>query len=385
MQRQSILPGRNTLVGRTALEAAIVHIPDAVVDPEYTWKESQKLGGFRTMLGVPLLREGAPIGVIALTRSTPQPFTRPADRADEDVRRSGRDRHPDRAAVRRAEAARGGGRRGQGSGRDRARRGRARARRGGGRQPGQIDLPRHHEPRDPHAAQRRARHDGGARAPGPRRAAAPFGGDHARLGAGAVAHHRRRARLLEDRGRPAGAGGDRVLACPSWCRARSARFASRREAKGLALNVEITLGLRRWLVGDPTRVRQILFNLVGNAIKFTERGSIRVRPAPTPLGGGQHAPDARRRRYRHRARAPQQCARAVQAVRAGGQLDHAPVRRHRSRPVDRAPAGAPDAWRCRGRERGRRRLDLHRDTGAAGRTGRAVAEERALGRAYRPR
>jgi len=75
MLRQSILPGRNTLVGRTALDAAIVHIPDAAVDPEYTWKESLKLGGFRTMLGVPLLREGAPIGVIALTRSTPQPFS----------------------------------------------------------------------------------------------------------------------------------------------------------------------------------------------------------------------------------------------------------------------------------------------------------------------
>src|SRR5262245_21152274 len=57
MLRQSILPGRNTLVGRTALEGAIVHIPDAVNDPEYTWKESQKLGGFRTMLGVPLLRD----------------------------------------------------------------------------------------------------------------------------------------------------------------------------------------------------------------------------------------------------------------------------------------------------------------------------------------
>ena len=44
-----------------------------------------------------------------------------------------------------------------------------RARRGGSRQPGEVDLPRHHEPRDPHADERRARHDGGARAPGPRR------------------------------------------------------------------------------------------------------------------------------------------------------------------------------------------------------------------------
>jgi hypothetical protein len=55
MLRQRIEPGRNTLVGRTALEREIVHIPDCLADPEYKWLESQKLGGFRTMLGVPLL------------------------------------------------------------------------------------------------------------------------------------------------------------------------------------------------------------------------------------------------------------------------------------------------------------------------------------------
>jgi GAF domain-containing protein len=75
MKRQSIEPGRGTLVGRTALEAGVVHIPDVLADPEYVWKESQKRGGFRTMLGVPLLREGSPIGVFAMTRRVPQPFS----------------------------------------------------------------------------------------------------------------------------------------------------------------------------------------------------------------------------------------------------------------------------------------------------------------------
>src|SRR5262249_24771149 len=74
-KNQPILPGRNTLVGRTALEGTIVDIPDVAADPEYTWHEARELLGFRTMLGVPLLREGTPIGVMSLLRLTVQPFT----------------------------------------------------------------------------------------------------------------------------------------------------------------------------------------------------------------------------------------------------------------------------------------------------------------------
>jgi two-component system NtrC family sensor kinase len=70
-----VIPGRGTAVGRALLEGKIVHIPDVLVDSEYTFVEGQKLGGFRTVLSVPMLREGSPIGVLALTRSEVRPFT----------------------------------------------------------------------------------------------------------------------------------------------------------------------------------------------------------------------------------------------------------------------------------------------------------------------
>src|SRR5205823_438731 len=60
---------RGSLTGRTLLERRIIHIPDVQADPDYTL-EAPRIGGFRTMLGVPLLREGMPVGVIILTRRT---------------------------------------------------------------------------------------------------------------------------------------------------------------------------------------------------------------------------------------------------------------------------------------------------------------------------
>jgi signal transduction histidine kinase len=75
VKQHPITPGRGTLVARTALEVAPVHIPDVLADPEYTWHEGQRLAGFRAMLGVPLLREESCVGVMAMTRATPRPFT----------------------------------------------------------------------------------------------------------------------------------------------------------------------------------------------------------------------------------------------------------------------------------------------------------------------
>ena len=67
--------GRETLVGRVVLERRPVHIPDVLADPDYKWSEAQKAGGYRTLLGVPMLREGMPIGVIVIWRERVEAFT----------------------------------------------------------------------------------------------------------------------------------------------------------------------------------------------------------------------------------------------------------------------------------------------------------------------
>ncbi|MFZ3251132.1 MAG: GAF domain-containing protein, partial [Pseudolabrys sp.] len=74
LKQQTIRPGRGTIAARTALEGRTVHIPDVLADPEYTFLEAQRRGGYRTALGVPLLREGISIGVMVLTRPTVRPF-----------------------------------------------------------------------------------------------------------------------------------------------------------------------------------------------------------------------------------------------------------------------------------------------------------------------
>ena len=66
---------RGTGMGRALVERKIVHIHDVLADPDYTFHEGQRLAGFRALLNVPLLREGTPIGVIALGRRTARPFT----------------------------------------------------------------------------------------------------------------------------------------------------------------------------------------------------------------------------------------------------------------------------------------------------------------------
>jgi signal transduction histidine kinase len=68
-------PERGSSIGRALLERKVIHIPDVQADPEYTWAEAQRFGSFRTNLGVPMLRDGVPIGAFGLTRSEVRPFT----------------------------------------------------------------------------------------------------------------------------------------------------------------------------------------------------------------------------------------------------------------------------------------------------------------------
>ena len=74
-QRHPLRAGRSTTVGRALLERRPVQIPDVQADPEYDFPEAQKLSGFRTVMVVPLLRDGLPLGAVGLWKTEVAPFT----------------------------------------------------------------------------------------------------------------------------------------------------------------------------------------------------------------------------------------------------------------------------------------------------------------------
>jgi class 3 adenylate cyclase len=69
------LPERGSVIGRTIFERRVVHIKDVLEDPEYRLFDLQKAGGYRTALGVPMLKKGEPIGAIAVSRTEVRPFS----------------------------------------------------------------------------------------------------------------------------------------------------------------------------------------------------------------------------------------------------------------------------------------------------------------------
>jgi GAF domain-containing protein len=74
-RRTPISPGPGTVVGRAAMSREVVQIEDAWTDPLYEQKAAVKISGGRSMIGVPLMREGEPIGVIGLARTRVDSFT----------------------------------------------------------------------------------------------------------------------------------------------------------------------------------------------------------------------------------------------------------------------------------------------------------------------
>ena len=75
LKRIPFKAGRDSVMGRALLERRAVQIVDAQTDPDYKLATALKVGGYRSMLGVPLMREGTPIGVMAANRHGVRPFS----------------------------------------------------------------------------------------------------------------------------------------------------------------------------------------------------------------------------------------------------------------------------------------------------------------------
>jgi signal transduction histidine kinase/CheY-like chemotaxis protein len=274
----AIQPGRGTLLGRAVAERRTVQIVDVRRDPDYARKEDARIGGIRCMLGVPLLREGEPIGAIGLGRARVRPYSEReielvstfADQAViaiENVRlfeelqaaRQTAERERDLAETARAEA-------------ETANRAKS-----------TFLAAMSHEIRTPmngvlgmmEVLERSGLTKDQARSVGVMRGSAQALLriiddilDFSKIDAGRMEIEALPFSLSE-----LVAGAVEAL-LPQAQQKQLALFADRPRA-----------GPDR-VAGDPIRLRQILFNLVGNAIKFTERGFVRISADSRPLAQG---------------------------------------------------------------------------------------------------
>ena len=75
LPRLAIQPGKETVIGKAVLERRTVHVPDVLADEDYWFPELQRVGGYRTLLGVPMMSDDVPIGAIGIWRTAVDPFT----------------------------------------------------------------------------------------------------------------------------------------------------------------------------------------------------------------------------------------------------------------------------------------------------------------------
>ncbi|HNX04136.1 MAG TPA: CHASE4 domain-containing protein [Opitutales bacterium] len=127
--------------------------------------------------------------------------------------------------------------------------------------------------------------------------------------------------------------------------------------KGLDFSCSAPDELPACVICDPNRLKQILLNLLSNATKFTDRGSVELRVSFEPKGGRFGHPQLRRRRQRHRHCRSRPRAH-LQAFRAGGQFPHPPAWRRRPRSGDLRPTRGADGRAPESGERAGQRLDL---------------------------